>query len=56
MGITAEKKAVDFIISTGDNFYPSGLTGENDPAFDQSFSNIYTAPSLLKTWYSGSCT
>ncbi|KAL8034899.1 hypothetical protein ABFX02_12G060800 [Erythranthe guttata] len=51
MGITAEKKDVDFIISTGDNFYPSGLTDENDPAFDESFTNIYTAPSLLKKWY-----
>ncbi|KAL3835462.1 hypothetical protein ACJIZ3_010198 [Penstemon smallii] len=52
MGITAEKIDVDFVISTGDNFYPSGLTNEYDPAFHQSFTNVYTAPSLQKQWYS----
>ncbi|KAK4488892.1 hypothetical protein RD792_004691 [Penstemon davidsonii] len=52
MGITAEKIDVDFVISTGDNFYPSGLTNVYDPAFDQSFTNVYTAPSLQKQWYS----
>ncbi|KAG9130822.1 hypothetical protein Leryth_016963 [Lithospermum erythrorhizon] len=51
MGITSEKLNVDFIISTGDNFYDDGLINENDPAFDDSFSNIYTAPSLNKQWY-----
>ncbi|KAG8371560.1 hypothetical protein BUALT_Bualt13G0100700 [Buddleja alternifolia] len=51
MGITAKKIDVDFIVSTGDNFYPRGLTDVNDPAFDQSFTNIYTAPSLQKQWY-----
>ncbi|KAI3445077.1 hypothetical protein Pfo_001742 [Paulownia fortunei] len=51
MGITAETNEVDLIISTGDNFYPNGLGDVNDPAFDQSFTNIYTAPSLQKDWY-----
>ncbi|GAA0184978.1 phosphatase [Lithospermum erythrorhizon] len=51
MGITREKLNVDFIISTGDNFYDDGLINENDPAFDDSFCNIYTAPSLNKQWY-----
>uniref|UniRef100_A0A5B6ZCV7 Purple acid phosphatase n=1 Tax=Davidia involucrata TaxID=16924 RepID=A0A5B6ZCV7_DAVIN len=51
MGIIGEKLDIDFIISTGDNFYDNGLTGLNDPAFDESFSNIYTAPSLQKQWY-----
>ncbi|KAK9189586.1 hypothetical protein WN943_018184 [Citrus x changshan-huyou] len=30
--------------STGDNFYEDGLTGEDDPAFLDSFTSIYTAP------------
>ncbi|KAL0386180.1 UNVERIFIED_CONTAM: Purple acid phosphatase 4 [Sesamum radiatum] len=51
MGVTAEKMDVDLIISTGDNFYPGGLNNVNDPAFDKSFTNIYTAPSLQKQWY-----
>ncbi|CAL5339084.1 unnamed protein product [Camellia sinensis] len=52
MGIIGEKLDIDFVISTGDNFYEDGLMGINDPAFYDSFSNIYTAPSLQKTWYS----
>ncbi|XP_047332328.1 purple acid phosphatase 3-like [Impatiens glandulifera] len=52
MGLIGAKLDIDFIISTGDNFYDSGLTGENDPAFEESFTNIYTAPSLQKQWYS----
>lgn len=51
MGIIGEKLDVDFVISTGDNFYDDGLTGVDDPAFQDSFTNIYTAPSLQKQWY-----
>ncbi|KAJ4848924.1 Purple acid phosphatase 3 [Turnera subulata] len=51
MGIIGEKLDTDFIISTGDNFYDDGLTGLEDPAFHESFTNIYTAPSLQKQWY-----
>ncbi|XP_073148102.1 purple acid phosphatase 8-like isoform X2 [Henckelia pumila] len=52
MGIIGEKMDLDFIISTGDNFYPEGLINVNDPAFDESFTNVYTASSLQKQWYS----
>ncbi|KAK4790217.1 hypothetical protein SAY86_017521 [Trapa natans] len=38
MGIKGEKLDVDFIISTGDNFY-------------ESFTRIYSADSLQKQWY-----
>ncbi|GMH11327.1 hypothetical protein Nepgr_013168 [Nepenthes gracilis] len=51
MGKVGEKLDVDFIISTGDNFYEDGLTGVNDPAFEELYSKIYTAPSLQKQWY-----
>lgn len=53
MGIVGEKLKIDFIISTGDNFYDNGLTGVDDAAFFESFVNIYTAPSLQKQWYNG---
>lgn len=53
MGRIGEKLNIDFVISTGDNFYDNGLRGINDPAFEESFTNIYTARSLQKQWYSG---
>ncbi|XP_037491656.1 purple acid phosphatase 8 [Jatropha curcas] len=52
MGIIGEELNIDFVVSTGDNFYEYGLTGVNDPSFYESFTNIYTAPSLQKQWYS----
>ncbi|GAB4835905.1 Purple acid phosphatase 8 [Ancistrocladus abbreviatus] len=51
MGKVGENLDIDFVISTGDNFYENGLTGIDDPAFEESFSNIYAAPSLQKQWY-----
>ena len=53
MGVVGEKLDIDFVISTGDNFYKDGLTGVSDPAFNESFINIYTASSLQKHWYNG---
>ncbi|VVA91352.1 unnamed protein product [Arabis nemorensis] len=51
MGEIGDKLDIDFVISTGDNFYDNGLTGLHDLAFQDSFTNIYTAPSLQKPWY-----
>ncbi|KAJ4961790.1 hypothetical protein NE237_021700 [Protea cynaroides] len=51
MGRIAEEFDPAFIISTGDNFYENGLTGTDDPQFEESFSKIYTAKSLQKQWY-----
>jgi hypothetical protein len=53
MGKVGELLDIDFVISTGDNFYENGLTGTDDEAFEQSFTNIYTAKSLQKPWYLG---
>lgn len=53
MGRIGEKLDIDFVVSTGDNFYDNGLTGEHDKAFQESFTKIYTAKSLQKQWYSG---
>lgn len=35
-----------FVISTGDNFYPSGLSSSRDPLVDESFKQVYNASSL----------
>ncbi|KAI4373186.1 hypothetical protein MLD38_011342 [Melastoma candidum] len=51
MGIVGDQMGIQFVISTGDNFYEDGLTGTCDPNFTNSFTNIYTAPSLNKPWY-----
>ncbi|KAL5721814.1 acid phosphatase [Ranunculus cassubicifolius] len=52
MGRIAKKLDIDFVISTGDNFYDNGLKDVNDLAFEESFTKIYTAKSLQKQWYS----
>lgn len=52
MGRIGEKLDVDFVVSTGDNFYDNGLTGIDDTAFEDSFMKIYTSKSLQKQWYS----
>ncbi len=51
MGKTAADIHAQFIISTGDNFYPSGVISEQDPLFRYSFEDIYTAFSLQWDWY-----
>lgn len=53
MGKIGETLDPDFVISVGDNFYDTGLKSVDDPAFKESFMNIYTAPSLQKQWYLG---
>jgi tartrate-resistant acid phosphatase type 5 len=51
MGIWGAEHPNSFVISAGDNFYPSGVVSENDPLFHYSFENIYTAHSLQCDWY-----
>jgi len=51
MGITAKEINRDFIISTGDNFYPVGVASEYDPQWKSSFEDIYTDFSLHWNWY-----
>ncbi|KAI4313648.1 hypothetical protein L6164_026607 [Bauhinia variegata] len=52
MGKIGDKLDIDFVVSTGDNFYDDGLTGVHDPAFVESFSKVYTARSLHRPWFS----
>ncbi|WP_269236135.1 purple acid phosphatase family protein [Flavobacterium flavigenum] len=51
MGKTATAINRDFIISTGDNFYPVGVASEHDPQWKSSFEDIYTDFSLHWNWY-----
>jgi len=51
MGKTASEAKAEFIISTGDNIYPSGVISEFDPLFRYSFEDIYTDFSLQWNWY-----
>ncbi|CAL5362706.1 unnamed protein product [Camellia sinensis] len=41
MGVVGEKLGIDFVVSTGDNFYDNGMTRENDAAFEESFTSLH---------------
>ena len=51
MGVVAKKFKAEFIVSTGDNFYPNGVKSTRDYNWIASFENIYTAHSLQTDWY-----
>ena len=52
MGLVGEVFRPHFVLSTGDNFYPSGLKHLNDSQVDKSFTQVYNYPSLQVPWYS----
>lgn len=49
LGMAAEE-GTDFVITTGDNFYERGVTSVDDPAWERSFREVYTAPCLEVPW------
>lgn len=51
MGLWGASHPNNFVISTGDNFYPKGVISEEDPLWHYSFENIYSAHSLQCDWY-----
>src|SRR5450432_1682078 len=51
MGAIAKKFKPEFIVSTGDNFYPNGVRSIRDHNWLASYENIYTAQSLQTDWY-----
>lgn len=51
MGKTATEINAQFVIATGDNFYPSGVISEWDPLWKYSFEDIYTDYHLQWDWY-----
>ncbi len=48
---TADDINRDFIITTGDNFYPKGVQSEFDPQWKLSFEDVYKSISLQWDWY-----
>jgi len=50
MGRTAAAMGSRFTVSVGDNFYENGVTGLDDPQWEGSFEQIYTAPALQTPW------
>ncbi len=51
MGIAAAQSNVDFVITTGDNFYNDGVESISDPHWQISFEDIYNHPALMIPWY-----
>jgi tartrate-resistant acid phosphatase type 5 len=51
LGVVAKKLKPEFIVSTGDNFYPNGVRSTLDHNWLASYENIYTAHSLQTDWY-----
>lgn len=51
MGVAAQAIDARFVISVGDNFYERGVASVNDPQWQTSFEQVYTAPSLQVPWH-----
>jgi hypothetical protein len=51
MSVAANAVASQFTVSTGDNFYPSGVVSQWDPLWKYSFEDIYTDFRLQWDWY-----
>jgi 3',5'-cyclic AMP phosphodiesterase CpdA len=51
MNAVAKIDPPQFIISTGDNFYPDGVQTATDKQWQTSFENIYTGQGLQCPWY-----
>lgn len=50
MNRTALKDNTQFVISTGDNFYESGVSSITDSQWKTSFENVYSGIGLQKEW------
>ena len=50
MGRTAAAIRSRFVISLGDNFYEDGVQSVTDRHWQESFEQVYTAPSLQTKW------
>jgi acid phosphatase len=50
MRATGKQIDSDFVITTGDNFYPAGVTSTNDPHWDL-LTGLFNTPELKRPWY-----
>ena len=51
MGEWAGELAPRAVISTGDNFYPSGVHGIDDPQWRSRYEEVFVSPGLMCPWY-----
>lgn len=51
LGRAAEVSEARFVVSVGDNFYPHGVSGVDDPHWRDEFEGVYTAPALYVPWH-----
>lgn len=51
MGEWAAEMAPRAVISTGDNFYPSGIGSVDDPHWQAGYEEVFTAPGLSCPWH-----
>lgn len=52
MGVVGERIGATAVLGLGDNFYFSGIRGdETADRFEQTWNSVYTAPSLQVPWY-----
>lgn len=51
MGIAARRDRARFVVSTGDNFYPNGVSGVSDRLWKEAFENVYVDSGLQGPWY-----
>lgn len=50
LAVKAQEKPPQFVLSTGDNIYPSGVASEDDPQWESKFEKIYAGLDL--PWWS----
>lgn len=50
LAAAARKLDAEFVISTGDNFYPAGVASVSDPHWQSSFEQVYTDHALQVEW------
>lgn len=51
MDTVARRNNVQFIITTGDNFYPTGVLSADDPQWQRSFEKVYDQQGHMIPWY-----
>jgi len=52
MPLISDKINAEFVLALGDNFYGSGIHGdEHDPRFKETFEDVYSSPSLQIPFY-----
>lgn len=51
MGWAARAAPPDFVLTVGDNFYPSGVVSTRDPHWHRTFESVYVDPALMCPWH-----